>query len=101
MCGPTRDRSRTHSARKARRRAAHQADQRIPLARMGLDVPRKPDQPTDYPNAMLMAPGQRLDVLVQVGEPGSYAFRGVPYDQGYPSPTGPIARSWWQAIRCP
>ena len=25
----------------------------IPLARMGLTVPRKPDQPTDYPNAML------------------------------------------------
>jgi FtsP/CotA-like multicopper oxidase with cupredoxin domain len=64
----------------------------IPLARMGLNVPRKPDQPTDYPNAMLMAPGQRLDVLVQAGEPGTYMFRAVPYDQGYPSPTGPIAR---------
>ena len=55
----------------------------IPLARMGLSVPRKPDQPTDYPNAMLMAPGQRIDVLVQAGEPGTYAFRAVPYDQGY------------------
>jgi FtsP/CotA-like multicopper oxidase with cupredoxin domain len=64
----------------------------IPLSRMGQNVPRKPDQPTDYPNAMLMAPGQRLDVLVQAGEPGTYAFRAVPYDQGYPSPTGPIAR---------
>jgi len=64
----------------------------IPLARMGLSVPRKPDQPTDYPKAMLIAPGQRLDVLVQAGEPGTYAFRAVPYDQGYPSPTGPIAR---------
>ena len=64
----------------------------IPLARMGLSVPRKPDQPTDYPNAMLMAPGQRIDVLVQAGKPGSYAFRAVPYDQGYASPTGPIAR---------
>jgi FtsP/CotA-like multicopper oxidase with cupredoxin domain len=64
----------------------------IPLARMGQTVPRKPDQPTDYPNAMLMAPGQRLDVLVQAGEPGTYAFRAVPYDQGYASPTGPIAR---------
>ena len=31
----------------------------IPLARMGQSVPRKPDQPTDYPKAMLMAPGQR------------------------------------------
>lgn len=64
----------------------------IPLARMGLTVPRKPDQPTDYPNAMLMAPGQRIDVLVQAGQPGTYAFRAVPYNQGYASPTGPIAR---------
>ena len=64
----------------------------IPLSRMGLTVPRKPDQPTDYPNAMLMAPGQRIDVLVQAGEPGTYAFRAVPYDQGYAAPTGPIAR---------
>ena len=63
----------------------------IPLSRMGLTVPRKPDQPTDYPNAMLMAPGQRIDVLVQAGKPGTYAFRAVPYDQGYASPTGPIA----------
>ena len=47
----------------------------IPLSRMGLTVPRKPEQPTDYPNAMLMAPGQRIDVLVQAGKPGTYAFR--------------------------
>ena len=64
----------------------------IPLSRMGLTVPRKPDRPTDYPNAMLMAPGQRIDVLVQAGQPGTYALRAVPYDQGYASPTGPIAR---------
>ena len=64
----------------------------IPLGRMGLTVPRKPEQPTDYPNAMLMAPGQRTDVLVQAGKPGTYAFRAVPYDQGYAAPTGPIAR---------
>ena len=41
---------------------------------------------------MLMAPGQRTDVLVQAGKPGTYAFRAVPYDQGYAAPTGPIAR---------
>jgi FtsP/CotA-like multicopper oxidase with cupredoxin domain len=58
----------------------------IPLSRMGLTVPRKPDQPTDYPNAMLMAPGQRIDVLVQAGKPGTYAFLAVPYDQGYAGP---------------
>jgi FtsP/CotA-like multicopper oxidase with cupredoxin domain len=64
----------------------------IPLARMGLSVPRKPDRPTDYPNALLIAPDQRIDILVQAGKPGSYVFRAVPYDQGYTSPTGPIAR---------
>ena len=64
----------------------------IPLSRMGLTVPRKPDQPTDYPGAMLMAPGQRIDVLVQAGKPGTYAFRAAPYDEGYAAPTGPIAR---------
>jgi FtsP/CotA-like multicopper oxidase with cupredoxin domain len=64
----------------------------IPLWRMGLTVPRKPDRPTDYPNAMLMAPGQRIDVLVQAGKSGTYAFRAVPHDQGCASPTGPIAR---------
>jgi FtsP/CotA-like multicopper oxidase with cupredoxin domain len=64
----------------------------IPLPRMGQSVPITPDQPTGYPNAMLMAPGQRIDVLVQAGQPGTYALRAVPYDQGYPSPTGPIAR---------
>ena len=63
----------------------------IPLRRMDLGIPRKPDQPSDYPNAMLMAPGQRIDVLVQAGKPGTYAFRAVPYDQGYAAPTGPIA----------
>jgi len=64
----------------------------IPLSRIGSDIPRKPEQPTDYPNALLMAPGQRIDVLVQAGKPGNYLLRAVPFDQGYASPTGPIAR---------
>jgi FtsP/CotA-like multicopper oxidase with cupredoxin domain len=38
-----------------------------------------------------MAPGQRIDVLVQAGKPGSYLLRAVPNNQGYDSPTGPIA----------
>ena len=41
---------------------------------------------------LLMAPGQRADVLVQAGGPGTYEFHAVPNDQGYPSPTGPVAR---------
>ncbi len=64
----------------------------IPLSRMGLTIPRKPDRPTDYPNAMLMVPGQRIDVLVQASAPGTYMLHGVPYNQGYEAPTGPIAR---------
>jgi FtsP/CotA-like multicopper oxidase with cupredoxin domain len=64
----------------------------IPFPRMGLSIPLKPVQPTDYPNAMLMTPGQRSDILVQAGKPGSYLLRAVPYDQGYAAPTGAIAR---------
>jgi FtsP/CotA-like multicopper oxidase with cupredoxin domain len=41
---------------------------------------------------MLIAPGQRADVLVQAGAPGSYAFRALPYDQGHPSPVDTLAR---------
>ncbi len=41
---------------------------------------------------MLIAPGQRADVLVQAGAAGTYEFRALPYDQGHPSPIGPLAR---------
>ena len=41
---------------------------------------------------LLIAPGQRADVLVQAGAPGTYEFRALPYDQGHPSPVGPLAR---------
>ena len=50
---------------------------------------------------MLIAPGQRIDVLVQAGEPGTYELAALPYDQGYPSPTGPHrARRRRAASRC-
>ena len=39
-----------------------------------------------------IAPGQRADVLVQAGPAGSYALQAIANDQGYPSPTGPLAR---------
>ena len=64
----------------------------VPLSRIGLSIPRHLEGSTGNPNAMLMAPGQRTDVLVQAGKPGTYSLRAVPYDQGYASPTGPIAR---------
>ena len=41
---------------------------------------------------LVMAPGQRADVLVQAGAPGTYVLAGLPYDSGYPSPAGPMAR---------
>ena len=41
---------------------------------------------------LLMSPGQRADVLVQAGGPGTYELNAQPYDQGHASPTGPLAR---------
>jgi FtsP/CotA-like multicopper oxidase with cupredoxin domain len=41
---------------------------------------------------LLMVPGQRADVLVQAGAPGTYELNAMPFDQGHPSPTGPLAR---------
>jgi FtsP/CotA-like multicopper oxidase with cupredoxin domain len=41
---------------------------------------------------LLMAPGQRADVLVQAGGPGTYELNAMPFDQGHDSPTGPLGR---------
>jgi FtsP/CotA-like multicopper oxidase with cupredoxin domain len=41
--------------------------------------------------SLVMAPGQRADVLVQAGAPGAYELQAIANDQGYPSPTGPLA----------
>lgn len=43
-------------------------------------------------NRHLILPGQRADVMVQAGAPGTYELRALPYDQGHPSPVGPLAR---------
>lgn len=40
----------------------------------------------------LILPGQRADVVIQAGAPGTYELRALPYDQGHPSPVGPLAR---------
>ena len=40
----------------------------------------------------VVTPGQRIDVLVQAGDTGEYLLQALPNDQGYPSPTGPLAR---------
>ena len=64
----------------------------LALAGVGVPVIPTTDPNANDPDAMLIGPGQRIDVLVQAGAPGTYELRGLPYDQGYPSPTGPIAR---------
>ncbi|MDQ2651564.1 MAG: multicopper oxidase family protein, partial [Chloroflexota bacterium] len=40
---------------------------------------------------IVIAPGQRVDLLVQAGEPGTYQLAALPNDQGYASPEGPFA----------
>ena len=40
----------------------------------------------------LILPGQRVDMLVQAGGPGTYELHAKEYDQGHPSPVGPLAR---------
>lgn len=71
----------------------------LPIARDGIALGRIDQAPlslTDpdaaHPGAMLIAPGQRIDVLVQAGQPGTYDLHALPYSQGYPSPTGLMAR---------
>jgi FtsP/CotA-like multicopper oxidase with cupredoxin domain len=49
------------------------------------------DQVDEEPDARLILPGQRIDFLVKAGEPGTYELVALPYDQGYPSPTGLVA----------
>ena len=46
----------------------------------------------DRAGSLLLAPGQRADVLVQAGAAGTYALGAIANDQGYPSPAGPLAR---------
>ena len=58
-----------------------------------LDQPVLPLSSPQYaqPGATLIAPGQRIDLLVQAGAPGTYELRALPYNQGYPTPEGLVA----------
>lgn len=64
----------------------------IALSKMDQVAPWPVRGATANPEAILIAPAQRVDVLVQAGEPGTYALRALPYDQGYPAPTGLLAK---------
>ncbi len=46
----------------------------------------------DSSDNIVVAPGQRVDVLVRAGEPGEYLLQAIANDQGYPSPVGPLGR---------
>src|SRR5262245_27048884 len=46
----------------------------------------------DGHESLLLAPGQRADILVKAGPPGTYPLRAIANDQGYASPMGPLAR---------
>jgi FtsP/CotA-like multicopper oxidase with cupredoxin domain len=63
----------------------------IALSQMDQQVIRPGADPAADPGAILLAPAQRVDVLVQAGAPGTYALRALPYFQGYDAPTGPLA----------
>jgi FtsP/CotA-like multicopper oxidase with cupredoxin domain len=64
----------------------------IALSRMDQAGARTVVPNTANPAALLFAPGQRVDVLVQAGAPGTYLLSALPYAQAYPAPTGPVAR---------
>src|SRR4030095_3176742 len=52
----------------------------IALATMDQAGARPVSPTTANPAALLFAPGQRVDVLVQAGAPGTYQLRALPYD---------------------
>ncbi|MEP9380220.1 multicopper oxidase domain-containing protein [Aquabacter sp. CN5-332] len=62
----------------------------IGLSTMGMGEVRTDQK--DLRDALLIGPGQRIDVLVKAGAPGIYDLKALPYNQGYPSPSGLIAR---------
>ena len=74
--------------------AAHEDNFRLGLSGHDLHVIARDGislaAPESVPN-IVIAPGQRVDLLVQAGEPGAYQLAALPNDQGYPSPVGPFA----------
>ena len=74
--------------------AGYQDDMRLHLDGHDLSVVAYDGISLDHIETMdelLMAPGQRADVLIKAGEPGSYLLAVLPNDQGYPSANGPLA----------
>ena len=76
-----------HAAHESNFRLALEGHQVHAIARDGIALPRM-----DSDDTLVSAPGQRTDLLVRAGEPGAYLLAAIANDQGYPSPTGPLAR---------
>jgi FtsP/CotA-like multicopper oxidase with cupredoxin domain len=75
--------------------AGHEDNLRLALDGHGLQAIAYDGIPLSKPqelDSLVIAPGQRADLLIQAGPAGSYTLRAVGNDQGYPSPTGPLAR---------
>jgi len=75
--------------------AAHESNLRLALEGHALHAIAYDGIPAgeiEAHESLLCAPGQRVDLLVQAGKPGTYPLRAIANDQGYPSPTGPLAR---------
>jgi FtsP/CotA-like multicopper oxidase with cupredoxin domain len=74
--------------------ACHESDLRLaldghPLHAVAYDGIRL--STIEQHDSLVVVPGQRADILVRAGEPGEYQLAAVANDQGYPSPTGPLA----------
>jgi FtsP/CotA-like multicopper oxidase with cupredoxin domain len=75
--------------------ACHESDLRLRLNGHALHVIAYDGIPlsaVEEHDNLVVVPGQRADVLVRAGEPGEYLLAAIANDQGYPSPTGPLAR---------
>ena len=75
--------------------ACHESDLRLALeghALHAIAYDGIPLSTIEQHDSLVVVPGQRADVLVRAGEPGEYQLAAVANDQGYPSPTGPLAR---------
>lgn len=75
--------------------AAHESSLNLALAGHSLQVIAHDGIALDAivgTDHIVVAPGQRVDLLIQAGDPGEYDLAAIAHDQGYPSPTGPLAR---------
>ncbi len=66
------------------------------IARDGIQAPQ-----VERREDLVIAPGQRADILVQAGAAGTYTLHAIANDQGYQSPVGPLAHVLIEGERLP